>query len=342
MSVQQDPRNGAEIADPDTAPPPAGREPGMKHTPTLGIALLFSAIVLFVPGRAEPGAGFRALQGFSPEANDRLEPFLHRAGNTRNRKVAVFDGDGTVLGQVPHYLADECLYLYAQAHPERKPDILRRMAGQSNVSLPYVEDRVHYFAGTGLQFLRDLGETCFQKYYPGKIYEPMRALIALLQANGFEIWIVTASPEAMYQQFLSREFRIPITNVVGVKSVVRDGLLTDEIVPPVPQDRGKKEAIETFVQERPLLVAGNSRGDKEMIEYSRDMKIIVNPDEHVAPDQPESIAEYAKREQWIIVRVRDVPEPGFPAVSSGAYGVHGNRPSDPSPSPLERDQAGSP
>ena len=30
-----------------------------------------------------------------------------------NRKVAVFDGDGTVIGQVPYYLADEALYRYA-------------------------------------------------------------------------------------------------------------------------------------------------------------------------------------------------------------------------------------
>jgi phosphoserine phosphatase len=259
------------------------------------------------------------------EANRRLEPFLRRTENEPGRKVAVFDGDGTVLGQVPHYLADECLYRYAREHPERKPELIRRMKGLSNVSLPYVQDRVHFFAGTDLQFLRDLGETCFRKDYSGKIYEPMRDLIRALKENGFEIWVVTASPEAMYQQFLGRELGIPITNVVGVKSVVRDGVITDEIVPPVPQDHGKKEAIETFVQERPLLVAGNSRGDKEMIEFSRGLKIIVNPDEHIAPDQQESIADYAKREQWLIVHVRDVPELGFPSVSSGSYGVRQNK-----------------
>ncbi len=44
----------------------------------------------------------------------------------QGRKVAVFDGDGTVLGQCPHYLADECLYGEAQKHPEKKPDIIQK------------------------------------------------------------------------------------------------------------------------------------------------------------------------------------------------------------------------
>jgi len=296
----------------------------MRRRPPLpGLAALL-VLLLLPPGPAGAAVVFRPIAGFSPEANAALRAFLQQAEREPGRKVAVFDGDGTVLGQVPHYLADECLYRYAREHPDRKPEIIQRMKGVSNVSLPYVQDRVHYFAGTSLRDLRELGDRCFRADYAGKIYAPMRDLIRLLQENGFEVWVVTASPEAMYQPFLARELGIPITNVVGVKSVVRGGVITDEIVPPVPQDRGKMEAIETFVQERPLLAAGNSRGDKEMIEYSRGLRIIVNPDEHVAPDQTESMAAYAERNGWLIVRVRDVPEPGFPAVSSGTYGVRAN------------------
>ena len=153
----------------------------------------------------------------------------------------------------------------------------------------------------------------------------MRDLIGLLKKHHFEIWIVTASPEGMYQQFLNKEFSIPITHIIGVKSVIRNGIITDEIVNPVPQDHGKKEAIETFVQDIPLLVAGNSRGDKEMIEFSRGLKMIVNPDEHIAPDQKESIADYAKKNNWLIVRIEDVPEPGFPAISSKKYQIRINK-----------------
>ena len=287
---------------------------------------LFVLLILFIfIGCSSDKIVFQPINGFSEKANDQLEQFLINTQNESGRKIAVFDGDGTVLGQTPHYLADECMYQYAKEHPNYKPQLIEKMKSQSNVSLPYVQNRIHFIAGKSLQFYRDLGEECFKKYYSNKIFESMRELTNLLKKNGFEIWIVTASPEGMYQQFLSVEFQIPITHIVGVKSVIRNGIITDDIVIPVPQDHGKKEAIETFVQDVPLLVAGNSRGDKEMIEFSRGLKMIVNPDEHIAHDQTESIADYAKRNDWLVVRIKDVPEPGFPAVSSKEFGIRLNK-----------------
>ncbi len=268
---------------------------------------------------------FQPINGFTGEANARLSQFLQQTQHEAGRKIAVFDGDGTVLGQVPNYLADECMYQYAKAHPDQKPDLIKEMQTQSNVSLPYVQNRVHFMAGKSLQFYRDLGEKCFHECYANKIYEPMHELINILKKNKFEIWIVSASPEGMYQQFLSKEFQIPITHIIGVKSIIRNGVITDEIVVPVPQDHGKKEAIETFIQDVPLLVAGNSRGDKEMIEFSRGVKMIVNPDEHIAPDQSESMADYAKRNNWLIVFINDVPNPAFPSVSAKEFGIQLNK-----------------
>jgi phosphoserine phosphatase len=288
--------------------------------------LLLFIIILF--GCTQTDIAFQPIDGFTEKANVQLKQFLIDTQNEPGRKIAVFDGDGTVLGQTPHYLADECMYQYSKQDPNYKPQIIEKLKTQSNVSLPYVQNRIHFIAGKSLEFYRDLGEECFRKYYLNKIFEPMRNLIDLLKKHNFEIWIVTASPEGMYQQFLSVEFQIPITHIIGVKSVIRDGIITDEIVIPVPQDHGKKEAIETFVQDVPLLVAGNSRGDKEMIEFSRGLKMIVNPDEHIAPDQTESIADYAKKNNWLIVRIKDVPEQGFPAVSSKEFGIRLNKTRD--------------
>jgi phosphoserine phosphatase len=204
------------------------------------------------------------------------------------------------------------------------------MRTQSNVSIPYVQNRVRFLAGLRLDGLRRMGERCFAELYPGKIFEPMRRLVQVLQAEGFEVWIVSASPEALYQGFLSRELGIPITRVIGVKSVVRGGVVTDQIVPPVPQDAGKLEAIETFVQDTPLLVAGNSRGDREMILHARLLHLIVNPDEHVEAGEAESIAGFAARQGWVVVRVPDLPDPARPAISGREYGIRENK-SQPGP-----------
>jgi phosphoserine phosphatase len=302
--------------------------PHMRHlTRIFGTVSLIALAFLLLPppGFAGQGASFKPIAGFSAEANRQLAGFFKRTHAVSGRRVAVFDGDGTVLGQAPHYLADECLYEDAQEHPDQRPRIIKEMQGQSNVSLPYVQNRVRFLAGTSLEDLRMMGRDCFTRLYDNKIYPPMRSLIDALKRNGFEIWIVSASPEAMYQGFLSDALGIPITHIIGVKSVVRGGIVTDEIIPPVPQDKGKKEAIETFVQERPLLVAGNSRGDKEMIEYSRDLRVIVNPDEHVAPDQEMSVADYAREQGWLIIRTADVTDTSHPWISSSVYGIKLNK-----------------
>lgn len=268
---------------------------------------------------------FENIDGFNTEVNLQLEKFFKETEKHGGRKIAVFDGDGTVLGQVPNYLADECLYSIAFENPNRKKELIDLMKTQSNVSLEYVQNRVRYMSGDSLTHWREKGVEHFSKLYSTKIFKPIKALIELLQKNSFEVWIVSASPEAMYQKFLSEQLEIPITRIIGVKSVIRDGIITDEIIHPVPQDHGKKEVIESFIQDKPLLVAGNSRGDKEMIEYASKIHMIVNPDEHIASDQKESIAQYARSNNWLIVNISDTTETNFPSLSTKLYGIKPNK-----------------
>ncbi|MCB1173657.1 MAG: haloacid dehalogenase-like hydrolase [Leptospiraceae bacterium] len=289
--------------------------------------LLFAALTLPVLlGLQQCRAGvYLPIEGFDKTTNQKLADFFERSQLIEGRKVAIFDGDGTTMGQAPHYLADECLFEYAAGHPDRKPAVIKQMQQYSNVSLPYVQLRVKYLAGMSLTDVRNLGQSCFDRLYAPKVFKPMQSLTANLKRNGFEVWIVTASPEALYQQFLSRAYDIPITNIIGVRSVIRDGIVTDEILQPVPQDHGKKEAIESFIQARPQLAGGNSRGDKEMIEFSSDLKLIINPDTHIGHDQKESIADYARRNGWLIASLTDEPPLNFPAVSSAQYGIRINK-----------------
>ncbi len=288
---------------------------------------LFPATLLLclLPALAGAEPVIRPIEGFTDAANAQLAAFLAETTDHAGRKVAVFDGDGTVLGQTPHYLADECMYTHAMAHPDRKRDLLAHMGSIRNVSMEYVTGRVQYLAGETVEDVREMGRQCFAEHYSDKIYAPSRALIDLLEDNGFEVWVITGSPQVLYQGFLSEQLGIPMTNIVGVHSIIRDGVITDDIVQPVTQDHGKREAIETVVQACPLFVAGNSRGDKEMIESSCGLRLIVNPDEHVAPDQEMSIADYAAANDWIVVRVRDVPADGFPSLSSEEFGIRINK-----------------
>jgi phosphoserine phosphatase len=241
----------------------------------------------------------------------------------QERKVAVFDCDGTTFGQVPYYLADEALYQYADEVLKKRNDkesaaklaILDRMVKNGdNVGKAYVEDRVHFLAGLTQQEIENIGYNCYRKSYKGKFYPEMKALIANLKEYGFEVWILTASPEFLYQKFVAEELGISNVNILGAKCVVKDGKTTGEIIPPIPQDDGKAHTIETFIKARPLIVGGNSRGDMDMLNESFGLKIVVNPDDlsvRGAEDGPMSghtVKSYWEKEGALIVNCDDVTD----------------------------------
>jgi phosphoserine phosphatase len=267
---------------------------------------------------------FRPIKGWSQEVNDQLESFLNSTIPMAERKVSVFDCDGTTFGQVPHYLADEALYQYASEVLKKRNDkdskeklaILDRMIKNGdNVGKIYVEDRIHFLAGLTPEEIETIGYNCYRKSYKGKFYPEMKEFIANLKEYGFEVWILTASPEFLYQKFVSDELGIPNTHVVGAKSVVADGKTTGEIILPIPQDDGKAHTIETFIKARPLIVGGNSRGDMDMINESFGLKIIVNPDDETVrgpedgPMAGHTVKSYWEKEGAIILKCDDVADP---------------------------------
>ena len=286
--------------------------------------LLVLFLTLSLLGQSIQAQTYRPIHGWSDYINTRLEGFLNSTIIMQERKVAVFDCDGTTFGQVPHYLADEALYQYADEVLKKRNDkesadklaILDRMVKNGdNVGKAYVEDRVHFLAGLTQQEIENIGYNCYRKSYKGKFYPEMKALIANLKEYGFEVWILTASPEFLYQKFVAEELGIPNVNILGAKCVVKEGKTTGEIIPPIPQDDGKAHTIETFIKTRPLIVGGNSRGDMDMLNESFGLKIVVNPDDVTvrgAEDGPMSghtVKSYWEKEGALIVNCDDVADP---------------------------------
>lgn len=282
------------------------------------VTVLVSAFCLNLTVNAQT---YRHISGWSQDVNDQIEGFLNSTITMNIRKVAVFDSDGTTFGQVPYYLADEALYRYADEVLKERKDreakeklkILERMVKDgNNVGKPYVENRIHFLAGLTPGEIEMIGYECYRESYSSKTYPEMKQLVANLKEYGFEVYILTASPEFLYQKFVSEEYGIPVNNVVGAKCVVKDGVTTGEIIPPLPQDDGKAHTIETFIKARPLIVGGNSRGDMDMLNESAGLKIVVNPDDVTVrgpEDGPMSgytVKSYWEKEGALIVRCNDV------------------------------------
>ena len=293
----------------------------MNNMKRLTLAFLAAAFCATLTLNAQT---YRHISGWSQEINDRIEAFLNTTVTMNIRKVAVFDSDGTTFGQVPYYLADEALYRYADVVLKERKDreakdklkILERMVKDgNNVGKPYVEDRVHFLSGLSPDEIANIGYDCYVESYRNKTYPEMKQLVANLKEYGFEVYILTASPEFLYQRFVSEEYGIPVTNVVGAKCVVKEGVTTGEIIPPIPQDDGKAHTIETFIKARPLIVGGNSRGDMDMLNESAGLKIVVNPDDITVrgpedgPMSGHTVKSYWEKEGALIVRCNDVRDP---------------------------------
>jgi phosphoglycolate phosphatase-like HAD superfamily hydrolase len=58
-----------------------------------------------------------------------------------------------------------------------------------------------------------------------RIYPQIEDLIGALQDNGFDVWVVTASPQFVVEPFAGR-LEIPADHVVGIRQTQADGKLT--------------------------------------------------------------------------------------------------------------------
>jgi len=268
---------------------------------------------------------YHPIKEFSQKVNGRFKRFLERAESSSGRKVAVFDADGTLIGQVPHYLADEALYRYAKEFYEdeedslanTKMDIAQKILTGDNVGDNYITNRIHFFAGLPADSLEQWGYDVYCSFYKGRFYSGMKEVVDNLKNYGFEVWIISASPEILYQKFIADELNVDKDRIIGVRSAIVNGIISDEIIPPIPQEGGKANTIKTFIKAEPLFVAGNSRGDIEMIKESEGLKWIVNPDNRQRKQELNGVTlrGYGKQHDCIIVYSDDAPDSAYYYVS---------------------------
>lgn len=292
----------------------------MNHFSKKSISM---ALVLFVigilPGFAQ-NYHYQKIAGWSDLTNSKIQNFLESTVTMKQRKVAVFDCDGTLFGQCPHYLADEALYDYAvrtykgkkDANSIAKMKIVDQLLHGNNVGVEYVKNRIRFLSGTTSEKIQNIGYDMFKEKYQNKFYPQMKNLLSNLRNFGFEIWIISASPELLYQRFCCEQLGVSEDRMLGVRSLIKaDGTVTDQLVYPVPQDEGKAEVVNTFIKAQPLFAAGNSRGDMEMMNTSVGLKLILNPDntKKEAAFGGKTCKEYwAADPNCVTEYVRDVPE----------------------------------
>lgn len=106
-----------------------------------------------------------------------------------------------------------------------------------------------------------------KSFVPAHLHPEMGALLEAAKAHKCQIAIVSASGQLIVDA-ASRVLGIPLTHSVGIRTVIRDGVITSELVAPVTYKPGKVEAIQKYLRQQPTLVSGDSSGDTEMMQIA--------------------------------------------------------------------------
>jgi phosphoserine phosphatase len=276
----------------------------------------------------EPDFRYLYVDSLSNKSNQKLKDIISSSAHYNGRKIAIFSVDGALINQTPYYASDEAVYSYAKKHPTWKINLLKKMEKEDKDTEEYIKDKTLFWSGLTTEQVENFGYEILSKHY--SFFPQVYDLISNLRCNNFEIWVITSSPEVLYQKFLSEYLNIPKNRIIGTKTIIKDGKLTEKLVPPFLSNNGKKEALETFIKTKPLIVVGHSYKDVNIINTSKSLRIIVNPDNEIKYKALGNycVDEYAFKNKWIILDIKDIPNSRSTGMVSEEYNIKKNEPID--------------
>jgi phosphoserine phosphatase len=265
-------------------------------------------------------------------------------------RIATFDNDGTLWCEQPMpvqlYFALDRVKALAPQHPEwktREPfasllkgDFQKAMSGGDHALLEIIM-ATHAGMTTAEfeQIVKDWIATAKHpktgQLYTDMVYQPMLEVLSYLRANGFKNYIVSGGGIEFMRPWAARTYGIPPEQVVGssikTKFEMRDGKPVLVRLPAINfnDDRDDKPVgINQHIGRRPIAAFGNSRGDKEMLEYTQDgggarFGLLVLHDDAAReyaygpalglPEPklgafPQALFDQAKKEGWTVVSMK--------------------------------------
>ena len=277
-------------------------------------------------------------------------------------RIATFDNDGTLWCEQPLpvqlYFALDRVKALAPQHPEwkDKEPFASLLKGDLNTALVGGDRAIlELFMAThaGMttqefeQIVKDWIATAKHpktgKLFTELVYQPMLELLTYLRASGFKNFIVSGGGIEFMRPWTEKVYGIPPEQVIGssikTKLEMRD---CKPVLVRLPElnfndDKGDKPVgINQHIGRRPIAAFGNSRGDKEMLEYTQGgsgarFELLVLHDDAAReyaygpalglPDVKlgaftQALYEQTKRDGWTVVSMKDDWKQVFPARQS--------------------------
>ena len=210
------------------------------------------------------------------------------------KRVAVFDNDGTLWAEKPIYtqfffILDR-IRAMAPDHPEWKTTQPFQAVLENDFETLGATDRdaIAHMMGIAVSgtttkefetIVSDWMATALHPVtgqpYTSMVYQPMLELLDYLEANGFTNFIVSGGGIGFMRPWSEDIYGIPPERVVGTSMELEYEVLDGKpVIQREPKlhflnDKGGKPvSIERFIGRRPILAAGNSDGDYQMLEWT--------------------------------------------------------------------------
>jgi phosphoserine phosphatase len=265
-------------------------------------------------------------------------------------RVAVFDNDGTLWCEKPMPIQLDFILRRLTEMAEADPALRNRQPWQAAYDQDYAwlaavlaehyagDDRnvrvlaagilaaydgitVEDFEAQAEQFLREVKHPTLGREYLRCTYAPMIDLLDHLAANGFTSYIASGGGRDFMRPISYEVYGIPRERVIGsavaleYRSDERGGTIIHRAEADYLDDGPEKPVrIWSRAGRRPLLAAGNSNGDIDMLNFAQHpgkpcLRLLVKHDDAEREFDYDSGAEQALREAerqgWTVVSVRD-------------------------------------
>ncbi len=210
------------------------------------------------------------------------------------KRLAVFDNDGTLWAEKPVYVqlffAFDRVKALAPQHPEwqtkepfasiLKGDMEKALSGGDHaiaevVAATHAGMTTDEFAEIVQQWIAAAKNPEKDRLFSRMDYQPMLELLSYLRDNGFETFIVSGGGVDFMRVFSQSLYGIPPEKVVGstgkLKFELKDGhpdVLKLADIDFIDDGPGKPVGIQMNIGRQPIFAFGNSDGDLQMLQYT--------------------------------------------------------------------------
>jgi phosphoglycolate phosphatase-like HAD superfamily hydrolase len=211
-------------------------------------------------------------------------------------RIATFDQDGTLWVEHPVYSQLMFCLDRVPAVVRAKPDLKDAepfktvlsgdRAAIAKLSMEDLE-KIAMVTLTGMsvddfnievkKWLVEARDPRWKRHYNELVYQPMLELLKYLRANGYKTYIVTGGGQDFVRAYSEQTYGIPPEQVIGTSVATSFGydangkpvLMKTEKLMLNDNGTGKPEGIHLMIGRRPYASFGNTAGDQQMLEYTK-------------------------------------------------------------------------